>query len=108
MNSLSKIFFGLSVLFALAVAAAVFFVATFDANRYKAQISQLVKKNTGRDLQLNGDISLSVYPDIALNLGSASLSNAIGFGAKPFAQVKSAKVGVQLMPLLKKTLVCQN
>ncbi|RTZ66917.1 MAG: hypothetical protein DSZ29_02035 [Aquificaceae bacterium] len=108
MNSLGKIFFGLSTLLVLVVAAVAFFVATFDANRYKTQISQLVKKNTGRDLQLNGDISLSVYPNIALNLGSASLSNATGFGDTPFAQVKSAKVGVQLMPLLKKTLVIEK
>ena len=108
MNSLGRIFFGLSILFALTVVALTFFVATFDANRYKTQISQLVKKNTGRDLQLNGEISLSVYPNIALNLGSASLSNATGFGSTPFAQVKSAKVGVKLIPLLKKTLVLEK
>ena len=108
MTSLSRFFFGLSILVALAVAATAFFVATFDANRYKTQISQLVKKNTGRDLQLNGDISLSVYPNIALNLGAASLSNASGFGSTPFATVKSAKMGVQLMPLLKKSLVIEK
>jgi uncharacterized protein involved in outer membrane biogenesis len=105
---LSRLFFGLSILLALSVAAIVFFVASFDANHYKTEISQLVKKNTGRDLRLNGNISLSVYPNIALNLGSASLSNAVGFGTNAFATVKSAKVGVQLMPLLKKTLVIEK
>ena len=108
MKPLSKLFFTLSTLLAIAIFALVVFVATFDANHYKAQISQLVKQNTGRDLHLKGDINLSVYPNIALNLGAASLSNAQGFGKIPFATVKSAKIGVKLLPLLKKKLVVEK
>ncbi|MCK5813472.1 MAG: AsmA family protein [Cocleimonas sp.] len=108
MKPLSRLFLILSILLVLAVAAIVFFLVTFDANGYKDEISALVKKQTGRDLQLNGDIKLSVYPDIALNLGLATFSNATGFGNTPFATVKSAKVGVQLMPLLKKKLVVEK
>ena len=105
---LGRLFFVLSIIVVLVVAAAAFFIATFDANQYKTQISQLVKQNTGRDLQLNGEISLSVYPNISLNLGAASLSNEAGFSNQAFAKVSSAKVGVKLMPLLKKTLVVEK
>lgn len=108
MKPLSKLFFALSSLLAIAIFALVVFVALFDANHYKAQISQLVKQNTGRDLHLKGDIKLSIYPNIALNLGAASLSNAQGFGNVPFATVKSARVAVKLMPLLKKKLVVEQ
>ncbi len=108
MKPLSKLFFVLSALLVIALFALVVFVATFDANHYKTQISQLVKQNTGRDLHLTGDIKLSVYPNIALNLGAASLSNAQGFGNIPFATVKSAQIAVQLLPLLKKKLVVKK
>lgn len=108
MKPLSTLFFIFSLLLALTAFAGVVFVATFDANQYKTQISQLVKKNTGRDLHLKGDIKLSLYPSIALNLGAASFSNPEGFGKKPFATVKSAKISVQLIPLLTKKLVVEK
>lgn len=108
MTFLSRFFFAISILLALAVAAVVFFVATFDANQYKPQISQLIKKSMGHDVELDGDISLSVYPDIALNVGSLKLNNPPGFGNKPFASVKSAKIGAKLMPLLKKQLIVEK
>lgn len=105
MKVLSRIFLLLSVLLSTIAAIIVFFVVTFDANHYKTQISQLVKENTGRDLQLDGNITLSVYPNIALDLGVATFSNAAGFDDNPFATVQSAKIAVQLIPLLKQKLV---
>ena len=108
MKPLSRLFLVLSIFIILAVIAVISFIATFDANRYKDEISQLVKIQTGRDLQLDGDIALSVYPDFALNLGRATFSNPTGFGHSPFATVQSAKVGVQLLPLLKKKLVVEK
>jgi uncharacterized protein involved in outer membrane biogenesis len=108
MKLLRRLLLVLSIFIILAVIAVVSFIATFDANRYKDEISQLVKTQTGRDLQLDGDIALSIYPDFALNLGRATFSNATGFGHSPFATVQSAKVGVQLLPLLKKKLVVEK
>ena len=104
MKLLSRLFLGISVLLAFAALALVIFVATFDANQYKAHISELVHKKTGREVQIQGNLTLSIYPQIAINLGAAQLSNAAGFGTAPFASITSAKVGVQLMPLLKKEL----
>lgn len=75
-----------------------------NPNDYKQQISEQVEKATGRALTLDGDISLSVFPWIALELGSVSLSNAAGFEAKQFAQIDGAQIRIKLMPLLKKQL----
>lgn len=82
----------------------IFFVASFDANHYKQQITQLVNKQTGRELTIDGDLSLAFYPDVAIELGETTLSNAAGFGAKHFAAVGSAQVSVKVMPLLQKQL----
>jgi AsmA protein len=45
---------GIGGLLILAVAAAAIFAATFDVNRYKPQIEQVVKDKTGRTLKLGG------------------------------------------------------
>lgn len=75
-----------------------------DPNDYKQEISSQVEKATGRTLTLNGDIKLSVFPWIALELGPLSLSNATGFKADSFAKVEAAEIRIKLMPLLKKQL----
>ncbi|MGI9302425.1 MAG: AsmA family protein [Gammaproteobacteria bacterium] len=78
------------------------FVATVDPNDYKEEIVAAVDQATGRQLTLTGDIALSIFPRLGLRLGEARLSNAEGFGDKPFASVEGVDVGVALMPLLKK------
>src|SRR4029077_756232 len=62
------------------------------------------KDQTGRELHLPGDIKLSVFPWIALELGPVSLSNPTGFPAEPFIQVKHLALHVRLLPLLQKEL----
>ena len=104
MKFFSKLILIFVVVIALIIGALAIFVATFDANDYKQQIISLVKKQTGRDLAIDGDLKLAVYPDIALEVGKASLSNAAGFSGEQFATVSSGKVSVKLLPLLKKQI----
>ncbi|MGH8517693.1 MAG: AsmA family protein, partial [Panacagrimonas sp.] len=85
----------LLLLFGAVLAAA----ALFDPNDYRGKITEAVKKQTGRDLAL-GDIQLSVFPWLKVRVADVSFSNAPGFGNGPMAQVKEARVGVQLLPLL--------
>ena len=92
------------VLIAVVVGALTIFVATFDANDYKQEITKLVKKQTGRDLDITGELKLALYPDLALEMGQTSLSNATGFSAEEFATIDSGRVSVKLMPLLKKEI----
>lgn len=93
----------ISIVLAL-VAIAGIFLLTFDANRYKPDIITLVKQKTGRDLEVAGNIGLSIYPNIALNLGQVKLGNAEGFEGAAFAAADNARVSVQLMPLLEQQL----
>ncbi len=96
------------VLLALAIAGLGIVVATLDPNDYKDEISAQVKKATGRDLSLQGDISWSLFPWLGLNLGKTSLSNAEGFGDEPFASLEEVDVHVALLPLLKKQVEAQK
>ena len=75
-----------------------------NPNDYKGRIAEAVKESTGRDLALTGDIKLSVFPWIALQLGPASLGNPPGFGEEPFLAFNRASVRVKLFPLLAKRL----
>src|SRR5580698_743909 len=77
---------------------------TVDPNNFKPRIASIVKQSTGRELKLSGDIKLSVFPWVALELGPASLGNPPGFGDEPFLSLKHASIRVRLMPLLSKRL----
>jgi AsmA protein len=87
----------------IAVALAVFITATFDPNQHKPQIVQAVKDKTGRTLKLDGDIKLSLFPNIGATLGKASLSER--GSDKEFAGVDDLRVALKLVPLLSKEVV---
>jgi len=97
---------GLSVgaLIALIVIALIAVWLLVNPNDYKPRIAAAVKDATGRDLVLKGDIKLSVFPWVALELGQASLGNPPGFSDQPFLAFTHAAVRVRLLPLLAKRL----
>jgi AsmA protein len=73
-------------------------------NDYKGRITTAVKEATGRELILTGDLTLSVFPWVALGLGPATLRNPPGFGTEPFLAFRHAAVRVRMFPLLAKRL----
>ncbi len=85
------------VLFVLAAAALYFF---FDANDFREDISQSVRDNTGRELTIEGDISLDFFPWLAVEVGSSTLGNAEGFGDEPMARFDRASLSVRLLPAI--------
>ncbi len=85
-------------LITVAIAAIVVFVATFDANRYKPEIEQMVLDQTGRVLDIEGDINLTVLPNIGADLGRVTLSEKNA--TRAFLTIDSASVSVALLPLL--------
>jgi AsmA protein len=75
-----------------------------NPNAFKGRIAAAVQDATGRELELQGDIKLSVIPWVALELGPASLGNPPGFGDEPFLSFSHASVRVRLLPLLRQRL----
>ena len=85
---------------AVAVFAAIVFMLVFDPNDYKDKIAAGVKEATGRELVIEGDLHLSLFPWLAVEMGKTELGNAPGFDDAPFASFESARLSVRVMPLL--------
>lgn len=93
------------MLLILMIAAIVLVPMLVDLNDHKDKIIAEVNRATGRNLTINGDIGLSLFPRFALDLNGMSLSNAQGFGGEQFAAVKRAQIRVNILPLIfQKTL----
>ncbi|HEU0197119.1 MAG TPA: AsmA family protein [Nevskiaceae bacterium] len=90
---------GLAAVVALLVAAVIAAAIFFDANSYRSEIVAMVHKHTGRTLTLR-EIHLTLFPSLGLKIDDASLANAPGFGADPFATIGEIDIGVRLLPLL--------
>ena len=72
----------------------------FDPNDYKADIETAVRDATGREFAIEGDLSFTLFPWLALETGGMTLGNAEGFGTDPFFQIDSASLSVKIMPLV--------
>ena len=102
MRTLLRLFKFIFILLFIAFIAVLALAVTFDANNYKPQIIEQVEKATGRDMQIDGDIDLSIFPWIGLKVEAVTLGNAAGFKAAKFARIEQLDVKVNLLPLLKK------
>ncbi len=103
MKKLLKIvLWSLASLVVIVLLAAILIPVLVNPNDYKDEIAQQVYQKTGRTLTIEGDIDLSfsLPLSVSLELGKAELSNAKGFGDKPFAKMDGASLYVAIMPLL--------
>lgn len=105
MGKLIKI---IAALVILLVIAAVAIPLLIDPNDYRDEIVAAVEENTGRKLQIDGELGLSVFPWVGVDIGELSLGNAAGFGEKPFAAIKEATIRIKLLPLLSKEIVADT
>jgi len=83
----------------LAVAGAAIFAATFNPNRYKADIERIAKEKTGRTLKLAGDLQLAFFPSLGAKVNGLSLSERQS--DKEFLSLETAHGSVGLMALLR-------
>jgi len=97
MGKVLKILAGLVLLLVVAI---IVVPLVIDPNDYREDIQAIVKEKTGRDLTINGDLSLSVFPWLGIGINNVSLSNAAGFKAEHFAEIREANIKVKLLPLL--------
>jgi len=73
-----------------------------DPNDYKGQIAGLVRDRTGRELRIDGDLRLTFFPWLGVEVEGVELADAPGFGPQPFARVARVQVRVKLLPLVKR------
>ncbi|MBL8382009.1 MAG: AsmA family protein [Burkholderiales bacterium] len=87
----------------LVVVGLAILVATFDPNKYKDDITRLVRESKQRTLTIGGSITLKVFPKIGIEVGQVSLSEFKS--DKQFVKLDRAKLYVDLLPLLRKELI---
>ena len=101
MGALFKWLAGLLLVLVLLIGAAVVVLPmVVDPNDYKPQIVQTAKDRLGRELVIEKDLSLSVFPWLGVETGGVRIGNAPGFSAPWFAEIAELGVKVKLMPLL--------
>ncbi len=93
--------YGLGGLVVVVIGIALLVPQFLDFNQYKPEIAAQVKAATGRDLTIDGDISLTILPSVALVVADVRLANAPGGVADDMARVREAQVDVALLPLLR-------
>ncbi|MBL1292488.1 MAG: AsmA family protein [Thiotrichales bacterium] len=94
-------FLAIIVLFVVALIAAYFLI---DAESFKQKLIAEVNSATGRELTIDGDLDISLFPQLGLSVNNISLSNAKGFSEKPFASLSRAEFGIKLIPVFSREI----
>ena len=98
MSRLIAISAGIVMLLIAVVVAAALLV---PSSVYKQRVVALVKAQTGRDLTIGGDVSLSFFPRLAVKVENVDLSNAPWGKDKSMASMGELRAAIKLLPLFK-------
>ncbi|MGB1212679.1 MAG: AsmA family protein [Pikeienuella sp.] len=90
----------LAILVVILIVAIGAFIVFLPTDRIAQLAVDKVKAATGRDLTLAGGVSPSFYPVLGIETGAVTLSNAEWATTPNMVSTTSAKVGVELLPLL--------
>ncbi len=92
---------GIALVLAVVLTVTVYAILSgYDLNTFKPKIALAVKNATGRELSLEGDITLAIGLRPALVVENVAFQNA-SWGSRPrMAAIKRLQIQVALMPLL--------
>jgi uncharacterized protein involved in outer membrane biogenesis len=77
------------------------FLSLYDFNKFKPMLAQAVKEATGRELTLDGDITIELGLTPTILVEDVSFQNA-SWGSRPdLAKVKRMEIQVALLPLIR-------
>ncbi|MEQ1813044.1 MAG: AsmA family protein [Candidatus Nitrotoga sp.] len=91
------------IILAITAAALAYIAVTFNPNDYKPRIIQLMQEKKQRTLKLDGDIKLTLFPNIGANIDRVSISEFQSM--QNFATVESVQVSLALLPLFSRQVV---
>ncbi len=66
----------------------------------RTKVAEQLSAWTGREVRLAGAASLTVFPNVSVDISDISIANGPGFGDEPMIAMDALRVRVQLMPLL--------
>ncbi|GAB4224932.1 MAG: AsmA family protein [Kiloniellaceae bacterium] len=97
---MKKLLIGLGVVVVLLIVAAVVIPMLIPLERYKSELQAQVEAQTGRELRIDGDISLSILPAIAVSVEDVGFANAPGASTPEMATIERLDVALQILPLI--------
>ena len=100
-----------TVIFSLIIIIAIggyLFVRNFDLNQYKSYVEDIVDKQLGRKLAINGNASVGISLIPTLVVEDVELSNAEWASQPQMAKIRRLEIKLSLLPLLHKQLVIDN
>ncbi|AFL69110.1 AsmA family protein [Sulfurospirillum barnesii] len=100
---LQKIVLSIVLFFAFSIVAFFLLIKVIDFNEYKPRLQKLIKENTGYELMIKGDITLSLSP-VGISVFDIEVLNPHDKEKGAFAKLKSFDVAVEIAPLLKKEI----
>jgi AsmA protein len=95
-----KVLIGLGVVIVVLVAAAFIVPMFIPTDTYKAEIKERVLAQTGRELNIKGDLKFSVLPTLGLKVNDVTFANAPGASTKNMATFKQLVVKLKAIPLI--------
>ena len=97
---------GFGALVVLLIALIVGALLFVDTRAIQDFIAEQVEEQTGRQLDFEGDLSLSFFPWLGFELGETRLANAEGFTDDgPMAAIGTTELRVRVLPLLRREVV---
>ncbi len=104
---MKKILIGLAAVVVLLIAAVFIAPSVIDWKSYAPEIATAVRDATGRELRIDGDISVSVLP-LTVSIGEFSLSNAEGMPSPEMISVAGVDIELALFPLIGRSVVIES
>ena len=93
-----------SLIIILAIGGYVF-VRNFDLNRYKSYIEDIVRRETGRELKINGEASLGISFVPTLVVNDVEFANAPWASNEQMVKLQKLEITAAILPLLKGKIV---
>ncbi len=97
---MKKLIWGFTVILILVVGTLLVGPSLIDWNSYKGDVAKKVKALTGRDLKIEGDVQISLFPAPAVIANDVSLSNMAGAATPNMITLQRAEVRIAMGPLL--------
>ena len=104
---MKKFLIGLAAIVVLLIAAVFIVPSVIDWKSYEPEIAKAVRDATGRELHIDGDISVSVLP-LTVSIGEFRLSNAEGMPSPEMILVAGVDVKLALFPLIGRSVVVES
>lgn len=100
-KAFKKVLLGLSLLIILPLLASTIALITFDPNKYRPQLVEILSKQTGRSVKLNGALKLGFSSHGAsLTIEDAAIGNPSWASRPDMAGIGHFELGIALLPLL--------